>query len=65
MDTWDNDFLGFVEKAHISFRGRANGRLRSAPSMAISMFATASAKVRPVRSSAASTAIVPPLSPRR
>ena len=50
MDTWDNDFLGFVEKAHISFRGRANGET-SAPSMAMSMSATASAKVRPVRSS--------------
>jgi hypothetical protein len=25
MNTWDKDFLDLVEKAHITFRGRANG----------------------------------------
>ena len=27
MDTWDNDFLDLVEKAHITFRGRTNGEI--------------------------------------
>jgi hypothetical protein len=27
MDTWDKDFLDLVEKAHITFRGRANGEI--------------------------------------
>jgi hypothetical protein len=27
MDTWDNDFLDLVEKAHVTFRGRANGEI--------------------------------------
>jgi hypothetical protein len=51
-DTWDNDFLDLVEKAHITFRGSANREIAfGALSMAISMSATVPAKVRFARSS--------------
>jgi hypothetical protein len=51
MDTWDKDFLDLVEKAHITFRGRANGEIAFGAPTAISMSVTAPAKVRPARSS--------------
>ncbi|MES0160298.1 hypothetical protein NKL06_11290 [Mesorhizobium sp. C268A] len=50
MYVWDNDFLDFVEEAHLTFKGSANGEIAFGALRAFSMSDMAPAMAQPARS---------------